>query len=119
MADKRDIAEFEFETVAADALTKAQRAQVIGLFDACYRQANHAYLEKSLARLRFVSLAARDAKLIGCIVTDTAYADDNTCPGSGTGTNVPLNLLPEGVPTEPCGRMLVKQPSPRDERQRT
>lgn len=65
MAGRRDVAEFEFETVQSDSLTAAQRAHVFGLFDACYRQANHAYLEKSLARLRFVSLAVHEEKPAG------------------------------------------------------
>lgn len=65
MAAKPDSAEFEFETARSDALTAAQRTQVFGLFDACYRQANHAYLEKSLTRLRFVSLALHADKAAG------------------------------------------------------
>lgn len=57
MVVRRDVPEFEFETVRSDSLTPAQRDQMFRLFDACYRQANHGYLEKSLARLRFVALA--------------------------------------------------------------
>jgi hypothetical protein len=75
LAEKPDIAEFEFETIAADALTAAQRDHVFGLFDACYRQANHAYLEKSLARLRFVSLAASGGKPAGFGLAEAQIMD--------------------------------------------
>ena len=54
-----DVPEFEIETLESAALSAAQRTQVSGLFEANYRQANHAYLEKSLGTLRFVSLAVR------------------------------------------------------------
>lgn len=75
MLTGRDLAEFEFETVPADRLTRAHRALILGLFDACYRQANHAYLEHSLGKLRYVSLATRDEKPAGFALGDSRTMD--------------------------------------------
>ena len=71
----RDFEGFEFTTLPFDRLTPADRAAVIELFDACYVQANHDYLEQSLKKLRFVSLAKRDEKPCGFAVADTRVMD--------------------------------------------
>lgn len=60
-----DVRELEIETLEAAGLSAAQRTLVSGLFEANYQQANHAYLEKSLGTLRYVSLAMRDGELVG------------------------------------------------------
>ena len=56
MATERDDDGFVFKTLATASLTADDRALMLSLFDACYRQANHAYFEKSLEQLRYASL---------------------------------------------------------------
>ncbi len=65
MNDKRDIADIEFKTLATDSLSDEDRAIMFGLFDSCYRQADHAYLEDTMARLSFASLAFHDETPVG------------------------------------------------------
>lgn len=71
----RDLAGFEFKTVPTRGLAAEDRAGVFGLFDDCYRQANHAYLEKSLRHLRYVSLVVRGEKLAGFGLGDARTVD--------------------------------------------
>ena len=57
MVRERDLNEFTIVSKPTADLTADERAIVFALFDLAYRQANHAYLEKSLGKLRFVALA--------------------------------------------------------------
>lgn len=66
---------FKFETVPAERLSSAQRERVLGLFDACYKQANATYLERSLKKLGFVSLAERDGETVGFALGDARVID--------------------------------------------
>ena len=75
LVSDRHVAEFEFRTVSAGSLTTADRAHLFELFDACYRQANHAYLEKSLGNLRYVSFATRHRKPAGFALGDSRIMD--------------------------------------------
>ena len=56
MATKREFFRFVFKTLPTASLTADDRALMLSLFDACYREANHAYFEKSLTQLRYASL---------------------------------------------------------------
>ena len=75
MSAARDVARFIFKTVPTADVTAAERALMHELFDACYRQANHAHLEKSLTRLRFVSFAWHDDQPIGFGLADSRIVD--------------------------------------------
>ena len=57
MVHERDLTDFTIVSKPTADLTADERAIVFALFDLAYRQANHAYLEKSLGKLRFVALA--------------------------------------------------------------
>lgn len=70
-----DLAGFLFRTVVADELGARDRDQLFALFDACYRQADHAYLERSLKRLRYVTLAFREGKPAGFCLAETRIMD--------------------------------------------
>lgn len=52
-----DREEFTLRLLEASALGGGERAQVLALFEENYREANVAYLEKSLAKLKYVALA--------------------------------------------------------------
>lgn len=65
MNGEHDIAELAFKTLATDSLSDEDRTAMFGLFASCYRQADHAYLEDTIARLSFASLAFHDGTLAG------------------------------------------------------
>ncbi len=71
----RDFSDLAFKTVPTREVTAADRKYMLALFDANYRQANHAYLEKSLQRLRYVSLAERDGEPAGFGLGDAVVVD--------------------------------------------
>lgn len=75
MDNERDFAGFVFRTVPTDSLTTADRQLLFELFDACFRHANHAHLEKLLGQLRYVSVALRDEKPAGFSVGDVRIMD--------------------------------------------
>jgi hypothetical protein len=66
---------FDLRTVASDDLTAADRQRIFDLFDQCYRQANHAYLEKSLTRLRHVAIALDGDVAAGFALADMRVID--------------------------------------------
>jgi hypothetical protein len=67
--------DLQIRTVASAAIADADRAAMHALFDACYRQANHAYLDKSFAVLRHVALAWHDGALVGFALSDHRVLD--------------------------------------------
>lgn len=70
-----DLSAFEFRTVAAAELSAGDRGVVFGLFDVAYRQASHAYLEKSLHRLRYLAIATKDGQPAGFALADARVMD--------------------------------------------
>ena len=64
----RDLA---MRVVNTTALEKDDREQVHELFDLSYSQANHAYLEKSFSKLKYIALATVERTLVGFAVADT------------------------------------------------
>jgi len=57
--------DLQFRTVASVAIADVDRADMHALFDASYREANHAYLDKSFHTLKWVALAWHDGRLVG------------------------------------------------------
>jgi hypothetical protein len=56
-------------------MTKDDLDRVHQLFDVSYRQANHAYLEKSFSRLRYIAIATLGETPAGFAVADVVEAD--------------------------------------------
>lgn len=75
MTDEYDIANIEFKTLPTDSLSDEERAVMFGLFDSCYRDANHAYLEDTIERLGFASIAFHDDVLVGFGLGDMRVMD--------------------------------------------
>ena len=73
--DQRDLSDFQIRTLPAESLAGEDRARVFALFDAAYRQANHAYLEKSLHRLRWLSIAMHGDVPAGFALSDLRVLD--------------------------------------------
>jgi hypothetical protein len=61
----RDLSSFHFKVVETDKLSTGDFQKVFSLFDMNYRQANRAYLEKSLATLRYLALAEQEGTTAG------------------------------------------------------
>ncbi len=78
----RDLGDFTFTVKEAAELTAADRATVHALFDVAYRQANHAYLDKSLGRLRYIATAMRGDTPAGFALGETRIMDLPRLPDS-------------------------------------
>jgi len=70
-----DLAGLELTLKEADSLSEAEREAVLGLFQSSYRQANPAFLEKSLERLRFAALAHQGGSPVGFALGETRVMD--------------------------------------------
>ena len=66
---------FDFEVLECDALSAAQREEILGLFEKNYRNANPAFLDKSLGRLRHVAIAYRDGVTAGFGIGESRVMD--------------------------------------------
>ncbi len=74
--------DLEFRTVACADLTPSDRVAMFALFDVAYRDANHAYLEKSFGTLRWVALAWRGDTLAGFSLAESRIVDLPRLPES-------------------------------------
>jgi hypothetical protein len=70
-ANDPDAPPVDTRVVETVSLERRDLDRVHQLFDLSYRQANHAYLEKSFTKLRYVALADVSEKLVGFAVADT------------------------------------------------
>jgi hypothetical protein len=71
----RDLAGLELTLRETDALSEGERETLLALFQASYRRANPAFLEKSLERLRFAALAHRGETPVGFALGETRVMD--------------------------------------------
>jgi hypothetical protein len=62
---ERDFSEFDFTVKETRALSERERGELLRLFELNYRQANPAFLEKSLAMLRHAAMAFHDGVAVG------------------------------------------------------
>ena len=75
VAAERPLPGFAFRTVPIESLTAAERQLLSELFDACFRNANQAHLQKLLGQLRTVSIALCDEKPAGFTMSDVRVMD--------------------------------------------
>jgi hypothetical protein len=71
----RDLSGLDLTLKESDALSRADRETLLGLFRSSYRQANPAFLEKSLETLRWVALARQDGNPVGFALGETRVID--------------------------------------------
>ena len=64
-----------FRVIDAGTITAGDLALVLGLFDATYERANHAYLEKSLTKLRHLAIAMDGGVAAGFALADARVID--------------------------------------------
>ena len=62
---QRDFSDFEFEVVEAQHVSDTQREELLRLFEANYREADPAFLQKSLGALRHLAIARRQGNAVG------------------------------------------------------
>lgn len=74
-SSERDFADFEFAVYRAEALPPDVRRCIFDLFDGNYRRANHAYLERSLTKLRNVAVAKAADRPAGFALGETRRLD--------------------------------------------
>lgn len=67
--------DFDFEVLEAAALSARHRESLLELFQANYRDANPAFIDKSLSVLRHVAIARREGKAIGFALGDSRRMD--------------------------------------------
>jgi hypothetical protein len=72
---ERDFSEFDFTVKESRALSEQERGELLRLFELNYRQANPAFLEKSLATLRHSAIAFHDGVAVGFGVAETRVMD--------------------------------------------
>ena len=75
MLPKTRVPSFEFETVATAEVSPEHVALMHELFDACYKQANHEHLDKSMTVLRYVTFARRDGEPAAFALADSLVID--------------------------------------------
>jgi len=68
-------ADLEFDAIATSTLGEPARARILALFRASYREANEAYLERSLSRLRFIATATSADALAGFALGEMRIMD--------------------------------------------
>jgi hypothetical protein len=71
----RDFSGFDFTVMEASDLSSRERGELLGLFEANYRQANAAFLERSLATLHHVAVARRGGVAVGFALADMRAMD--------------------------------------------
>ena len=71
----RDLSGLDLTVKETDALSEAERDTLLALFRSSYRQANPAFLEKSLQRLRFAALAHQGGSPVGFALAETRLMD--------------------------------------------
>jgi hypothetical protein len=70
-----DASGFDFEVLEATSISARQRESLLGLFRANYRDANPAFIEKSLSVLRHVAIARHEGKAIGFALGESRRMD--------------------------------------------
>ncbi len=75
MSERDSRAELEFDVVATSTLGEPARARILALFRASYREANEAYLERSLSRLHFIATATSAGALAGFALGEMRIMD--------------------------------------------
>jgi hypothetical protein len=70
-----DFSGFDFAVEETGALSERQQSDLLRLFEQSYRQANPAFLAKSLATLRYAAVAVSDGVAVGFAVAETRVMD--------------------------------------------
>ena len=83
----RDLPRLDLTLKETAALSEAERGTLLALFQSSYRQANPAFLERSLERLRFAALAHQGESPVGFALAETTAMRANFVLPSETALN--------------------------------
>jgi hypothetical protein len=72
---QRDLSSFDFKVVETDKASTKDLERAFSLFEMNYRQANRAYLEKSLGTLRYLALAEHEGTAAGFALGECRLMD--------------------------------------------
>ncbi|HXH21517.1 MAG TPA: hypothetical protein VNN10_05770 [Dehalococcoidia bacterium] len=121
MTARRDLSDFEFRLLPTADITAGDYAVVCELFRASYRQADLAYIEKSLSRLGYLAIAYHDGRPAGFALGETRVMDLPRLPRQVVSLAgiccVGLEFRRRGLFGALEGRVLSAAPVPRAERQ--
>jgi hypothetical protein len=78
---QRDLSSFDLKIVETDKASREDLEKVFSLFEMNYRQANRAYLEKSLGTLRYLALAEHEGTAAGFALGEPRVMDLPRLPG--------------------------------------
>ena len=76
-----DVSSFDFRVIEADKASAKDLEAIFSLFEMNYRQANRAYLEKSLGTLRYLALAEHEGATVGFALGEPRVMDLPRLPG--------------------------------------
>jgi|CXWL01.1.fsa_nt_gi hypothetical protein len=79
---ERDLSAFDIRTIPTSDLTAAERVLMHALFDTNYREANHAYLDKSFGVLGYAAIATHDGTPAGFALAEVRMLDLPRLPQS-------------------------------------
>ena len=72
---QRGLSSFDFTVIEADKASAQELETIFSLFELNYRQANRAYLEKSLGTLRYLALAEHGGTTVGFALGESRFMD--------------------------------------------
>jgi hypothetical protein len=78
---QRDLSSIDFKVVETDKASNEDVEKAFSLFELNYRQANRAYLEKSLGTLRYLALAEHEGATVGFALGESRVMDLPRLPG--------------------------------------
>jgi hypothetical protein len=78
---QRDLSSFDLRVVQTDKASKDDLEKAFSLFELNYRQANRAYLEKSLGKLRYLAFAEHEGTTAGFALGEPRLIDLPRLPG--------------------------------------
>ena len=78
---QRDLSSFDLRVVQTDKASKDDLEKAFSLFELNYRQANRAYLEKSLGKLRYLAFAEHEGTIVGFALGEPRLIDLPRLPG--------------------------------------
>ena len=71
----RDTPDLDVSIIRADSITPEEHAAAFEVFDASYRDANHAYLQRSIDRIGMLALATYEGRGVGYSISHSRWMD--------------------------------------------
>jgi len=72
---QEDSSELDFSVRESGSISQQEREQLLALFEMNYREANEAFLDRSLSKLRYLAMAHREGVPVGFALAETRLID--------------------------------------------